>query len=116
MAPATDGVVATLPTGSIGPAPVFEPVLYGDPLVSTVGPEGRPGSGAVFLNVPEVNVSTAATALPKAPLNSPESKGTQPPFLQTPRLRRRSVEHRTPSRSVEKTMEGNSKKLILMHR
>lgn len=99
-APATGRVVAPLPKS----------------LVSTVGPEGAPGSGAVFLKVPDANVSTAATALPKVPLYWPDSKGTQPPFLQTPRLRSRSVEHRTPSRSVDRTMEGISKKLILMHR
>lgn len=114
MGLADDELGVVLPTGTAGAATVFEAPVY--KRVSTIGPEGSPDVGAIFLNTPEANLSTAENALPKAPLYSSASKGMQPPFLQTPRLRRRSVEQRTPSRSVDKMIEGNSKKLILTHR
>lgn len=114
MGLAVDGLGVVLPTGTAGAATVLEAPVY--KRVSTIGPEGSPGVGAIFLNTPEANLSTAENALLKAPLYSSASKGMQPPFLQTPRLRRRSVEQRTPSRSVDKMIEGNSKKLILTHR
>lgn len=115
MDPANGGLVGLgIPTGTTGPAVAVELPVY--MVLSTIGPEGAPGFEAAFLKDPEANVSMAENALPRAPLYSLTSKGTQPPFLQTPRLRSRSVEQRTPSRSVDRMIDGISKKLILMHR
>lgn len=87
--------------------------------VDTIGPNGVPGFGAFCLYEPDANLSMAAMTLPRAPLGLMSSSlpnGMQPPFLHTPRRRSRSVEHRTPSLSVLRTIEGNSRKLILMHK
>ncbi|KAH6933974.1 hypothetical protein HPB50_019362 [Hyalomma asiaticum] len=90
MDPATGGLVGlVLPTGTTGPEVAVELPVY--IVLSTIGPEGAPGFEAAFLKDPEANVSMAENALPRAPLYWLASKGTQPPFLQTPRLRRRSV-------------------------
>lgn len=87
--------------------------------VDTIGPNGVPGFGAFCLYEPDANLSMAAMTLPRAPLGLMSSSlpnGMQPPFLHTPRRRSRSVEQRTPSLSVLRTIEGNSRKLILMHK
>lgn len=96
-----------------------EPPPNNELAVETIGPNGVPGFGAFVLYEPDANLSMAAMTLPRAPLGLMSSSlpnGMQPPFLHTPRRRSRSVEQRTPSLSVLSTIEGNSRKLILMHR
>lgn len=103
----------------VPPDVVEDPPPNNDVAVDTIGPNGVPGFGGFCLYEPDANLSIAAMTLPRAPLGLMSSSlpnGMQPPFLHTPRRRSRSVEQRTPSLSVLRMMDGNSRKLILMHR
>lgn len=103
----------------VPPDVVEDPPPNNDVAVDTIGPNGVPGFGAFCLYEPDANLSIAAMTLPRAPLGLMSSSlpnGMQPPFLHTPRRRSSSVEQRTPSLSVLRMIDGNSRKLILMHK